>query len=91
MLQPKITLSYVLSGQERKYLGDEGHQLSEMVSLFIGVDAENLANAIVVVPLLEKLLLVRFWVALYEILELGKIGSEEDAASHGALVQDKFS
>ena len=43
---------------------------------------ENLANTVVVVPLLEKFLLVRDGVTLDEVLQLWEVGGEENTASH---------
>lgn len=54
-----------------------------MLSIFVWVDLEYLADAAVVVPLLEKFLLVCGRVTFYEILKLRKIGCEEYAATHG--------
>jgi len=54
-------------------LSDEGGELTEMVCMFLGIEMKNLADGVVVVPLLEKLFLVRLMVPLYQILELGEI------------------
>ena len=58
---------------EKKYLGNEGDELTKMVRLFFGVEVKNLTNGVVVIPLLEKLLPVRFRVPLYQVLELREI------------------
>ena len=58
---------------KEKYLGNKGDKLSEMVRLFVRIDAENLSNAIIMIPLLKKLLFVRDWIALDQVLKLGKI------------------
>ena len=50
------------------YLRDERDQFPKMLSILVRVDLEDLANAVVVIPLLQELLLVCRWIALYEIL-----------------------
>jgi len=54
-------------------LGDEGDELTKVIRLLLGVEMKNLTNGIVVIPLLEKLLLVRFRIPLYQVLKLRKI------------------
>ena len=54
-----------------------------MLRLLIGTQMENLADTVVVVPLLEKFLLVRDGVTLDEVLQLWEVGGEEDATAHG--------
>ena len=44
---------------------------------------QYLADAVVVVPLLEELLLVGDRVTLDEVLQLWEVGGEEDATAHG--------
>ena len=53
-----------------------------MLGLFIGIDLEDLANAIIVIPLLEKFLLIRRRISFYEILQLRQVRSEQDTPSH---------
>ena len=44
-----------------------------MIRLFLGVEMKNLADGVVVIPLLEKFFPVRFRIPLYQVLELRKI------------------
>lgn len=55
------------------YLSNERHQLSEMLSLLIWISLEDLANAVIVVPLLKKFFLVRDRVAFDQVLQLRQI------------------
>lgn len=74
MLQPTSVVSDTDLGRGLEgNLGDKGHKLSEMVGLFVGIYAENLADAGVMVPLLQELLFISDRIALDEILKLGKI------------------
>jgi hypothetical protein len=54
-------------------VGDECDELPEHLSVFFRVNIEYLPDAVVVIPLLEKLFLVGDWIALYEVLKLWKI------------------
>ena len=54
-------------------MGDEGDEFTKIVRLVLGVEMKNLTNGVVVIPLLEKLLPVRFRVPLYQVLKLRKI------------------
>ena len=56
-----------------KYLSDERNKLSEVLRVFVWVNLEDLADAVIVIPLLQELLLVRRRVALDEVLQLGQI------------------
>lgn len=67
------------------YLRDERNQFPKMLRILVRVDLKYLADAVVVVPLLQKLLLVRRWVTLDEILQLWQIGGEENTAAHDGL------
>jgi hypothetical protein len=59
-----------------------------MVGLFVWVYLEDLTNAIVVIPLLEKFFLVSIWVSLYEVLKLRQVRSEQDTtAMHGEVTE----
>lgn len=58
------------------YLRDKGHKLAEVVSLLVGVDLEDLPDAFVVVPLLEKFLAVRGRVTFDQVLQLRQIRGE---------------
>lgn len=51
----------------------ESYKLSKMVCLFVRVDLEDLPDTVIVVPLLQKLLLVCDGVTLDKILQLGQI------------------
>lgn len=53
-----------------------------MMCLFVWIDGEYLTDAVVMVPLLKKLLLISSWVSLYEILQLRQVGCEENTATH---------
>jgi hypothetical protein len=53
-----------------------------MLSLFVWVDLEDLANAIIVAPLLKKFFLVRRRVSLNQVLKLRQVCSEQDTATH---------
>lgn len=44
------------------YLRDEGYQLPVVFSLLIGINFEYLANAVVMIPLLQKLFSVGDWI-----------------------------
>ena len=44
------------------YLRDEGYQFPVMFSLFIGINFEYLANAVVMIPLLQELFSVGDWI-----------------------------
>ena len=61
---------------------DEGNQLPEVLSILVRVDLEYLTDAVVVVPLLQELLLVCWWVAFDEILQLRQVGCKKNAATH---------
>lgn len=50
------------------HLSDERDKLSEMGRLLVRIDLENLADAVIMVPLLKKLLFVACWVPLDEVL-----------------------
>lgn len=69
-------------GWEEQHLGDERDELTKMARLFLGIEMKNLANGVVVIPLLEELFLVRFRVSLYQVLELREIRGQEDASWH---------
>jgi hypothetical protein len=49
-------------------LRDKCHQLAIMLGLFIWIKFKNLANTVVVIPLLQKLLFVCHWVPLDQVL-----------------------
>lgn len=63
----------VLKKIKELYLGNEGDELTKMVRLLLGVEMENLTNGVVMIPLLEKLLLVPLGVPLYQVLKLREI------------------
>lgn len=50
--------------------------------MFIGIHEIYLANAVVVIPLLQKFLLVGRRIPLDEVLQLRQVRCEEEAASH---------
>ena len=50
------------------YLCNECHQLPEVLGLLLGVEVEDLADAVIMVPLLQELLFVRCRIAFYEVL-----------------------
>lgn len=60
-----------------------------MLSLLIGVYFEDLANTVVMVPLLKKLFLIGNRVPLDEILELRKIGRKENTTTHNASLSSR--
>jgi hypothetical protein len=53
------------------HLGYKRDELSKVSRLFIGVCSEDAANRIIVIPLLQELFLVRFWVPFNQVLKLG--------------------
>ena len=64
------------------YLRDEGYQFPVMFSLFIGINFEYLANAVVMIPLLQELFLVRYRVSFDQVLQLGQVGCQQNASPH---------
>ena len=64
------------------YLRDERDQFPKMLSILVRVDLEDLANAVVVIPLLEKLFFVGRWVTFNEVLQLREIRRKKNAATH---------
>ena len=66
-----------------KYLSDESDKLPEVWCLFIRVCMKDLANTVIMVPLLEKFLLVCRWVSLDKILKLREIRREQYTTTHG--------
>lgn len=50
------------------HLSNKRDELSEMGRLLVRIDLENLADAVIMVPLLKKLLFVACWVPLDEVL-----------------------
>ena len=65
-----ISSSQPVVGGLAPYLRYERDQLPKILSLFVRIEAEYLTNAVVVVPLLQKLVPVRGWVSFDEILQL---------------------
>lgn len=64
-----------------------------MLGLLIGVDLKDLSNAVVVIPLLKKLLFICRGISLYKILQLRQVCSEQDTPSHqvdGAQMKNGF-
>lgn len=57
-------------------LGNERYKLSKVLSLFVGINLEYVANTVVVIPLLEKLFFVCRWISFDEVLELRKVGGK---------------
>jgi len=55
------------------YLRDKSHQFSELLGVFIWIEFVDLANAVVMIPLLQKLFLVPNRIPFNEILKLRKI------------------
>ena len=68
------------------YLRYERYEFPEMLGLFVGIEFENLQDAIVVVPLLEKLFFVCDGVTFYQILQLRQIRCEENTTRHSSRV-----
>ena len=62
-----------------------------MLCILVRINLEDLAYAVIVVPLLQELLLVRRGVTFNEVLQLRKVGSEQDTAPHaGRRRRDKI-
>lgn len=53
-----------------------------MLCVLVRVNLEDLADAVIVIPLLQELLFVRGWVTLDEVLKLREIRGEKHAATH---------
>ena len=53
-----------------------------MLRVLVRVDLEDLADAVILVPLLEELLFVGRRVTFDEIRQLGEIGSKKYTATH---------
>ena len=51
--------------------------------MFIRVCMKDLANTVIMVPLLEKFLLVCRWVSLNKILKLREVRREQYTTTHG--------
>ena len=64
------------------FLRNKCNQLPKMRSLLVRVYVEDLADAVIVVPLLEELFLIRGGITLDEILQLWQVGGEEDTSTH---------
>ena len=45
-----------------------------MVGLFVGVEVKDLADTVIMVPLLQKFFLVGYRIALDEVLKLREVG-----------------
>lgn len=60
-------------GVTRRDLSDECDELSELLSVFAWICLKNLANTVVMVPLLQKFFLVGSRVPLDEVLQLREI------------------
>ncbi len=58
--------------------------------MFSWTDQENLADAAVVVPLLEELFFVGCWVAFDEILKLWKVRSQKYSPNHDGRKRDRY-
>jgi hypothetical protein len=61
-----------------------------MLALLTWVHSEYLISTLVVIPLLKKLFLICRGIPLDQILELGKIGSEQCTPSHSAAVEESI-
>jgi hypothetical protein len=88
MLLPMVNSHLVLIGKKIQvytHLRYEGYQFLIMLGLFIGIYFEDLANTVIMVPLLKELFFIRNRVSLDEILELREIGSKENTTTHYAL------
>ena len=66
----------------RTYLSNERDKLPEVLCLLVRVEVEDLADAVVVVPLLEELLLVCRRVPLDEVLQLRQVRRQQYTATH---------
>ena len=53
-----------------------------MLRILVRVNLEDLADAVVVIPLLEKLFFVGRWVTFDEVLQLREIRRKKNAATH---------
>ena len=58
-----------------------------MLGLLVRAEVKYLADAVVVVPLLEELLLVGDRVTLDEVLQLWEVCGEENATAHGGNLE----
>lgn len=56
-----------------EYLSNKRDKLAKVVPLFLRVEMKNLADGIIVVPLLKKFFSVRLRVPLYQVLKLREI------------------
>lgn len=53
-----------------------------MLCILVRVNLKDLADAIIVIPLLQKLFFVGRWVTLDEVLQLREIRGKKDTATH---------